>query len=91
MTQGGEILRIIGSDACEIDNSNYGYELFQYFTPQLYSETNDIWFRSSEPERKLGFTMTNSNCKQNVQVVPGGTVRLIFMVASKFNKSYRYP
>ena len=51
MTQGGQILRIIGSDTCEIDNSKYGYELFQYFTPQLYSETDDIWFRSSEPER----------------------------------------
>jgi hypothetical protein len=51
MTQGGQILRIIGSDTCEIDNSKYGYELFQYFTPQLYSETDTIWFRSTDPER----------------------------------------
>ena len=64
MTQGGQILRIIGSDTCEIDNSKYGYELFQYFTPQLYSETDTIWFRSTDPERQMGFTMTNSNCKQ---------------------------
>lgn len=50
MTQGGEIFQSMKSDVCSIDNSEYGYEMFQYFTPQLYSQHDNIWFHSSETD-----------------------------------------
>jgi hypothetical protein len=89
MTQGGLNYRIATSERCKVDNSQWGYELFQYFTAEDYSSHDSIWSRNYDSP-SMGFTLTNSKCKQN-RAVKGGTVRIAYMIASKFNKTFRYP